>query len=189
MPLIYTGPADIVVNLKAVYRSGLPQDVASVGRDDEDAEAFAEMACLSEQTIQSQVRQSQISTASGPWLDIRGDERNTPRQFGEGDDPYRGRLIVPPTAGTADAIIAALDGLLGTDEVYLIQLPLEGVFGDADCYADGQDETSCLNSINRGAVIALIPESDEALLPAALAALRQRASAGKVVAVMTYTIG
>lgn len=189
MPLVYTGPPDIVESMKTLYRSGLPQDVASTARDTEDMEAFAEIMCLAEQSIQSQVRQSQISTATGPWLDIKGGERRIFRQTGEGDDPYRDRMVVPPTAGTEDAILAALIALLGTDEVELIQLPLEGCFGDALCFADGQDPVCALNSINRGAILALIPESLASLAPAAKEVLRQRVSAGKVTAVLEYEVG
>lgn len=183
MPLTYTGPADVVENLKIVFRAGLPQDMADVGRSDEDVEAFCEILALSENQLSGWIRQSSIATASGLWLDEHGKDRNVYRQSGEIDDPYRDRMIIPPTSGTSSSILEALQSLLNTDAVYLIELPRQSCFLDRKM---GFNRGHRMGG-GRGVVIALIPVGDIDSTPAVQDLLRARASAGKITQVETYT--
>jgi hypothetical protein len=182
--LIYSGPPDVVARMKTLYRSGIPRDVASVARVGEDAEAIGEIMSLAEQQISGWVRQSQIHTASGLWLDLHGKDESVHRQAGESDAAYQARLIIPITAGTVTAILDALEQLLDTQDVYLIELPRQS------CYLDrrmGLDRGHRMGGA-RGLVIALIPSTLDASLGAVKDLLRARASAGKLTSVEEFAL-
>ncbi len=181
MPLSYTGPADVVSDMKTLFRSGLAQDVASVDRDDEDVEAFAEMMAMAEGEISGMLRESQISTAHGIWLAQHGRDRGTRPLLGETDDQFRTRLQHPPAAGTTTAILAALAALIGTDDIYIIELPRDSMYFDrSHCMDRGKRMGG-----GRGVVIVLIPASAD-VASSAYAIVRSVASAGKIVRVEEY---
>lgn len=182
MPLIYTGPPDIVEDMKTLFRGGLPQDVASESRDDEDVEAFAEMFTLVEGETAGYSREMQISTAHGFWLYEHGRGRGLRPWDGETDEQFRIRLRLPPTAGTRDAILDALSQLLGLDDIILIELPRQSAFLSR---GHGLSRGHRIGG-GRGVIIALIPASSDAYGPS-LALLRTKKSAGKIAMVEEYS--
>ncbi len=185
MPLIYTGPPDVVEELKAVFRSGLPQDVASVARDDEDVEAFAEIMAMAEGALSGWIRQSQIRTATGMWLEEHGHDQGLRKQFGETDQHFRARLRLPPTAGTRDAIFGAISELLGLseDQVIVVELPRDAAYaGRSFCAGRGVR----MGERRRQMVIVLIPASVGGL-KSATDVLRTKVSAGKDYLVQEYS--
>ncbi len=180
MPLVYTGPADIVADMKTLYRSGLPQDIS--GRDEEDAEIFAEMMTMAECEVSGMMRETQIATASGKFLEQHARDRGLRKLLGETDDQLRARLQLPPTAGTTSSILDALKTLMGIDEIYLVELPRRSMYYDREfCFDRGVRMGG-----GRGVVIAIIPASLN-LAASALVVVRTKASAGKIGQVEEYT--
>lgn len=178
MTLTYTGPADVVTDMKTLFSSGLSQDVASI---DEDVDAFAEIMAMAEFEVSGMIRESQIATAHGVWLAQRGRDRNTRPLLGESDDVFRSRLQHPPTAGTTTAILDALIAALGIEDIFIIELPRESMYLDNHQCADNGVRMGG----GRGVVIVLIP--DGASVSSALAITRSTASAGKITRVEEYT--
>jgi hypothetical protein len=181
MPLHYTNAPDVVADMKTLFRSGLPQDVASISRDDEDVEAFAEIMAMAEGEVAGFVMESVIATAHGVWLTQHGRDRGTRPLLGETDDQFRLRLQHPPTAGTTSAILAALIALMSTDKIYLVELPRQSMYLNR---SKGLDRGHRMGG-RQGVVIALIPASADAA-SSSLVILRTVASAGKAVKVEEY---
>ncbi len=182
MPLVYTGPADIVVELKTLYRSGLSQDMASTARDDEDVEMFAEMMAMAGGEVAGLMRETQIATAGGAWLDQHARDRGLRRLLGETTEQLRTRLQLPPTAGTTSAILDAIKIIAHLDEIYLVELPRQSMYCDRE---DTLDRGERMGG-GRGVVIALVPAS-AGIAASALVVVRTKISAGKIGQVEEYT--
>lgn len=132
MPLVYTGPPDVIDKLMRIYRGAVPADVASQNRNLDEARVFAEMVALGEGTGFGWAREAQIHTSHGLWLDQHGRDLNQPRQGGEADPALRARIRKGPDAllrsvmlDTANAILASA-GVAGT--AALLRLPADAAY-------------------------------------------------------------
>lgn len=173
MPLIYTGPPDIVDGLLQLYRSSVPGDVASSARNLDEANALAEMAAVGEGQAVGWAREARLSNSHGIWTDQHAKDRGTSRQSDETDDELKGRLRTAPKAITEESIQDALDAI--ADPAYLVAVPrTHGAFADSDGWCDAD---SRVTPHNVRCTVALIPASANAK-PAALEALRSKVPAG-----------
>lgn len=127
MPLVYTGPPDIVAKYVAIYRNSLPQDIASTARALDDARVFAEIVALGEGTGHGWAREARLSTSHGIWTDQHALDSGTSRQGGESDAALIARLKVGTTAllrqvllDVANAILTSA-GVAGTAAI--LELP------------------------------------------------------------------
>lgn len=135
MPLVYTGPPDVVDKYVQIYRNALPQDVASTARALDDARVFAEIVTMGEGTGHGWAREARLSTSHGIWTDQHALDHGTSRQGGEDDPALIARLKVGTTAllrqvllDAANAILAAA-GVAGT--AALLELPRDAAhFGN-----------------------------------------------------------
>lgn len=132
MPLVYTGPPDVVDRLMQIYRASVPGDLASQNRNLDEARAFAEMVALGEGTGFGWAREAQIHTSHSFWLDQHALDRDLSRQGGEDDPALRARLKTGPAAllrqvmlDAANAILAAA-GVSGT--AALLRLPEDAAY-------------------------------------------------------------
>lgn len=183
---------DVIEDLVQVYRGSLPLDLTTDQIGVDIAYTIATMMSRSEEEITAYVNGARLSTATGLFLDQHARDRGLRRQDGETDDQLRDRLRTPPKAGTVTAITDAINQILGTDdELYLIELPKDSLYFD-------RAHKSVLNirpmfltrgslmGGGRGVVVALIPQSADAL-ESVSDALRTKVSAGKLWLVMEYT--
>jgi len=197
----FSGAPDVVADLVTVYRAGVPGDIASDRRSLDEAYATAAVFSAVEGTLADWDRACRIMTSSGVALDAIARDHGLSRQVGESDDALRARLRVPPSAGTASAIAAALQPIVdagGGGQIFLVQLPRDGAFF-ARCRLSMKSsiQRSSTGSafLGRGKrmsggpvrmVVALIPASADCL-SSATDALRSKVSAAKAYLVQEYT--
>lgn len=214
MPTFDPDPT-VVENLVKIYRSSIPQDLASQRRSLDEAYTIATIIGSAFATVSSWAQGIAIGTAVGSQLDAQGTNVGLKRQGNEDDDPYRARLQSPPLAGIYSIIQSTLQSIVtasgGPDgSVFIIELPRDGAFLSRGFYTrNGLKTTSypgCQDAgvvtisknssfMNRGRrisggvvrmVIALIPVGFNALA-ACTDALRTKISAGKDYRVEEYT--
>ncbi len=176
----YSIDVNVLGDMQTLYRSGLPQDVAS--RDEEDIAIFSAMMALVEGYVAGLLQEVQIGTSHGVFLDEHARDKGLRRAAAEADPALKRRLQFPPTAGTVEAIVDALKLLLNLDTVYLVELPRSSMFLDIEQCAD----RGVRMGGGRGVVIALIPESADAAA-SSLALVRSKKSAGKIAQVEEFT--
>lgn len=172
--------------LVGLYRSVLPQDMASINRADgtDDAYILAEMMAVSECVVKNWSRMGVVSHADGAYLELQARQTGLNKQFGESDDALRTRIQSPPFAITPDLILEAIqliiDGSTG-GVVRMIELPRDGAYSSRSFF------------LRRGArmgssvVIVLIPEISDRL-SAASDALRAKRAGAKDYLVQEYII-
>lgn len=182
MPLVYTGPADAVAVMKTLFRSGLPQDIASLDRDDEDVELFAEIMTLAESEVKGLMREIQVGTSHSVFLDQHARDDGERRAFGETDAQLKQRLQLPPAGGTVESVLDGLALLVGSNAVYVVELPLSSAYYDRGICLD----RGVRMGGGRGVVIGIVPASANAAASAILI-IRRKISAGKIGQVEEYT--
>lgn len=132
MPLVYTGPPDIVAKYVDIYRNAVPGDVASQNRNLDEARTFAEMVALGEGTGYGWSRDAHISTSHSFWLDQHALDRDLSRQGGEVDDVLRARLKTGPAALLRDVILDVANEALAaagiSGSAALLRLPADAAF-------------------------------------------------------------
>src|SRR5262245_48598910 len=111
MPLIYTGPPDVVDKMLQLYRGALPADLASEDRDLDDGHAIAEVMAAAEGQAASWTRETRLSTSHGIWTDQHARDRGLSRQGGETDDHLIPRLQKAPQAITEESLQEAVDAI------------------------------------------------------------------------------
>jgi hypothetical protein len=180
MPLIYSGPPDVVADLIALYRGSLPGDIASQSRALDDAHVFAEIVALGEGTGAGWGREARLSTSHGFWLDQHAHDRGLSRQSGEADQTLIDRLKTGPKAVTLDPITEAVATIVhGADPsavFYIVRIPVDlGAFADTDCWCDAD---SRVTPTRPRITIVLIPASLDGIKSSILDALRSKMPAG-----------
>lgn len=188
MPLLYTGPADIIERIVSTYRGALPGDIASTARTADEAYAIANMVALSvEGDGFGMAREARLSTSHGIWTDQHAVDRGTRRQEDEDDPALIERLKTAPKAVTYSAIYAAIDAVLKRVDPavvwYLIRIPVDlGAFADTDAWCDAD---SRVTHTRTRMTIAIIPVGLD-MKAAVLDALREKMPAGHAYAVEEY---
>jgi len=182
MPLIYTGPADIVDQMVEVYRGAVPADLASTDRQLDDAIAIAEIMTLAEGQAMGWAREAHLGTSHGIWTDQHGRDRDTTRAAGETDDSFRSRLRTSPRAVIEESIEEAIAAVIATTGAvgsaaafYLVAIPVtHGAFCGTDAWCDAD---SRVTPTGTRVTIALIPAA-LGIRAAVLEALRSKMPAG-----------
>lgn len=184
----FSGSAGVQADLVEIYRKSVPQDIASDNRDLDEAYAFGAIFGAAESVVADWTRQIRLGTATGAGLNQQTKDRGLRRQAGESDDTLRQRDILPPEAGTAPAILRALQAIVdvnGGGTVFLKQLPRDGAYCSRSFCLDRGERIS--GGVVR-MVIALIPASANCL-SACTDALRAKVSAAKAYLVQEYVSG
>jgi hypothetical protein len=157
MPLIFTGPANVIDKLERVYRASMPMDMATSQLD--EARVFAEMVALAEGQGYGLARETRLSTSHGIWTDQHARDRALWRQSPEADAELIARLRRSPDAVTYQAVYDAIDLIVkavdATAVWYLIRIPVDaGAFADVDCWCDAD---SRVTPTRQRMTVALIP--------------------------------
>lgn len=174
---------DVINDLVSLYKSSVPGDLTSDQIGEDIAATLATILAEAEEEVSRLAVGAHLGTATGLFLDQHAKDRGLRRQDGETDDQLRERLRVPPRAGTVSAILDALEQIIGTGDVFIIELPKDAFYFDR---VAGFFDRGCRLGGGRGVVIALIPQSSNARA-AITDALRSTVSAGKIWFVEEYT--
>lgn len=122
-------------NLYVVFKGAVPPDVTASPIGEDIAWTLAAMFEAAETEIQTLEAGSVLTTAAGKYLDLHARDRGLRRQGGEDDPTLKERLIYPPQAVTAPAILesvqAAVDGA-GGGRVFMYTLPRDSAFYATD---------------------------------------------------------
>lgn len=81
-----------------------------------------------EGALETQHGRGFIQVADGAWLDAHGKERNVRRLSGESDTSYSDRIRQFDDAVTRDAILAAVDSMLGAGQARMHEFRRDGAF-------------------------------------------------------------
>lgn len=173
---------DTVEDLVRIYVGSTPRDVFNTALGEDVAYTIAEMFALAYLEVQRLAAGSVLTTATGAFLDLHARDRGLRRQEDETDDQLRVRLQKPPLAGTAPAILEAVEAITGESTVIIVELPRSSAYYDLGfCYDMGVRMGG-----GRGVVVVLIPASADAKA-AVSDAVRSKISAGKIWFVEEYT--
>ena len=188
MPLIYTGPEDIVDHLYQVYRRTVPRDIASSSRSLDEAWVAANMVALGEGQVLDWGREAHIGTADGIWLDQHAKDHGLRRQTNELDAHLRIRLRSAPQAVTYNAIYQALSDVITAINPaalwYLLRIPIDvGAFCDIDCWCDAD---SRVTETRLRMLVLIIPASLDSYKGVLLDVLRSKVAAGTIYTVEEY---
>lgn len=185
----------VIDDLVQIYSGSVPQDIVASQIGVDIAYTIATILSRAEEEQAVYIAGSHLGTATGLFLDAHAKDRGLRRQDGETDDQLRERLRTPPKAGTRSAILAAVQQIVGSAQVIMIELPRDGAY-----YDRGEDaapapsfnakraffDRAARYGAGRGVVIVLIPESADAV-ESVSDALRTKVSAGKIWLIQEYT--
>lgn len=172
---------DAIEDLVRIYVGATPRDVYATALGEDIAYTLAEMFGVAYLEIQRLSAGANLSTSTGLFTDQHAKDRGLRRQEDETDEQLIERLRRPPLAGTAPAILQAIEAITGESTVIIIELPRHSAYYDLGfCY-----DTGMRIGGGRGVVIVLIPASADAKA-AVMDAVRTKVSAGKIWSVEEY---
>lgn len=173
-------------DIEKIFTGSVPKDVVASVLARIMRRAMAESLVTIDNEGETYIAGSRVRTAVAGYMDLHAKDRGLRRAEDETDDQLRERLRKPPQAITPEAIVAALQAIVGdVGDVLLIELPLDAAYYDRESFF--YDYRAWIGG-GRGVVIAFIPAEADAK-NAAEDALRSKVAAGKLWFVYEYEVG
>lgn len=173
-------------DIEKVFTGSVPKDVVASVLARIMRRAMAEALVTVANEGETYIAGSQLRNAVGGYLDLHAKDKGLRRAEDETDDQLRDRLRTPPKAITPQAIVEALQAIVGdVGDVLLVELPLDAAFFNRESFFF--DYQAWFGG-GRGVVIAFIPAEADAK-SAAEDALRSKVAAGKLWMVYEYEVG